>query len=161
MGRVLCEGSSGAEKQCEKMTAESLHQLNSFAISALESAPSREIDLCVHLLLQKCEQRSIELVSLPVLELSPRTIRVEHAKRSAEIPQRPSGIQFTQNVECVAKPCQHNIGRSVLVTPHFAEVSLNPLRRKIGPGMKGRLDRLAVANDFSLIVLERPRGHLL
>ena len=43
-------------------------------------------------LLQTREQRTIQLVTLPVLESRSLAFGVEHTKRSAEIPQSPAGI---------------------------------------------------------------------
>src|SRR5580692_10228725 len=112
--------------------------------------------LCLGVFLQQRKQRPIQLVPLPVLELCSWTLRIDHAKRTTEIPQSPARIQVPQNIERVVKPGPHHLRRSVLVTAHLAEVDGHSLGRKFGPWMKKRRQRLPVANDFSFVVFQRP-----
>src|ERR1035441_6741602 len=98
---------------------------------------------------------------MPIFEFCSRAFCVEYAKGSAKIPQGPARIQCTQNVEVVVEPSQHHIRRSVLVTAHLAKVNGNPLGCEFGPGMKECGEGLAVANDLSFVVLQRPRRQRL
>src|SRR5208283_1546887 len=62
----------------------------------------------------------------------------------------------TQSVQCVAKPRQHNLGRSVLVTTHLAEVNGNTLLLQSSPGSHEVCNGILVDGYFALAVLERP-----
>ena len=101
---------------------------------------------------------AIKLMPLPILKFCSQPFRVEDAKGSAEIPQGPTGVQLTQNVERVIEPRQHNIGRSVFVASHLAEMYGHPLRGKACPGMEILFQCLTVADHSPLSIFERPCG---
>src|ERR1700745_1529279 len=61
-----------------------------------------------------------------------------------------------QNVESVVEPGQNHLGRSVLVTTHFAEVNGHTLDRETGPGMKVLFEFLTIADYVSFFIFHGP-----
>src|SRR5208282_6532297 len=94
-------------------------------------------------------------MTTPILELRTRTFGIEHAEGSAKIPQRKPAVQVAEHAQRVVKPCEHDLGRCVLVTTHLAKVNGNPARSQFAPRLK-RVRKLSAIDHDSLTVFQRP-----
>src|SRR5271169_1285973 len=95
---------------------------------------------------------------VPVFVLRARTLGVEHAERTAEIPQRPAGMQTAEHLERVAEPGMNDLGRGVLVAAHLAKMNRHACRGQFAPRLKRTCKSIAITHYYALTVFQGPGG---
>ena len=75
----------------------------------------RPRELLGEMALQEVEHLTVELMAVEVLVIDIGAAAVEDAEGTAEVPQRPAEMEFTEDVEFIAEPGKGDVvGRAVV-----------------------------------------------
>jgi hypothetical protein len=90
-------------------------------------------------LAQQFEHRSIELVSAKLFRIGISTAAIEHPKRAAKVPQRPTPAGFFPKRKTILHPIEDHPVRRLIVCAKFTHYHAHAPRLQLFPRLNGAL----------------------